>query len=144
MPKGTISTGSGKRPSIGTHFDSSAITIMLAEAEATIFSRNSAPPPPLIRLKSGPISSAPSMVRSSSGVSSRVDSVMPQLLGLIAGRLRGRHPDHIEAVPDLFAQKVHEMPGRRAGPEAEPHAGPHPFERAGGSLPFESFKIHAG
>ena len=61
----------------GTHFDSSAMTIMRADAAATIFSRSNAPPPPLIRLRSGAISSAPSTVRSSSGVSSNVDSGTP-------------------------------------------------------------------
>ena len=39
-PKGAISMGSGKRPSTGTYLDSSAITIMRAEAVATIFSRS--------------------------------------------------------------------------------------------------------
>src|SRR5439155_574150 len=34
-PNGTTSTGSGKRPSAETHLDSSAITIMALEAEAT-------------------------------------------------------------------------------------------------------------
>ena len=78
-PNGTTSIGKGKRPSVGTHLLSSAMTIMRAEAAATIFSRSSAPPPPLISVRSGPISSAPSMVRSSSGVSSNVVSGMPRL-----------------------------------------------------------------
>ena len=76
-PKGAISIGSGKRPSTSTHLLSSAMTIMRADAAATIFSRNSAPPPPLIKVRSGPISSAPSTVRSSSGTSSSVVSAMP-------------------------------------------------------------------
>ena len=54
-PKGGISTGNGKRPSRCTHFDWSAMTSIVAEAAATIFSRNSAPPPPLIKLRSGAI-----------------------------------------------------------------------------------------
>src|SRR5215204_7055412 len=77
-PNGTTSIGSGKRPSTGTHLDPSAMTIMRAEAAATIFSRNSAPPPPLIRARSGPISSAPSTVRSSAGASSSVVKAMPR------------------------------------------------------------------
>src|SRR4029078_9699905 len=64
-PNGTTSTGSGNRPSTSTHLLSSAITIMRSEAAATIFSRSKAPPPPLIRERSGAISSAPSIVRSS-------------------------------------------------------------------------------
>src|SRR5262245_34707197 len=77
-PNGTTSIGSGKRPSTDTHFDSSAMTTMRAEAEATIFSRSSAPPPPLIKLKSAAISSAPSIVRSSCGISSRLVSGTPR------------------------------------------------------------------
>src|SRR5262249_43221665 len=76
-PNGTTSIGSGNLPSAQTHFDSSAMTIRRADAEATIFSRSSAPPPPLIRERSGAISSAPSTARSSSGVSSRLVSGTP-------------------------------------------------------------------
>ena len=54
------------------------MTIIRADAAATIFSRNSAPPPPLMTVRSGAISSAPSTVRSSSGVSSSVDSGTPR------------------------------------------------------------------
>ena len=56
------------------------MTTILRELEATIFSRVRAPPPPLMST-SGPsrISSAPSTVTSSSGVSSRVDRGMPRL-----------------------------------------------------------------
>src|SRR5271169_4838317 len=45
-PNGEISTGSGKRPRIGTNFDWSAITIIWPEAAATI-SRAAAPRPRL-------------------------------------------------------------------------------------------------
>src|SRR5579863_10309746 len=76
-PNGAISIGSGKWPSTETHFESSAITTMRADASATIFSRSNAPPPPLMTVKSGATSSAPSTVKSSSGVSSRVVSAMP-------------------------------------------------------------------
>ncbi len=77
-PNGMTSTGNGKRPSVGTHLVSSAITIMRSEAAATIFSRSSAPPPPLIRLSSGSISSAPSTVMSRWSISSNVVSGTPQ------------------------------------------------------------------
>ena len=123
-PNGTTSIGNGKRPSIATHLESSAITTMRAEADATIFSRSSAPPPPLIRLRSGAISSAPSMVRSSSGVSSSVVSGMPHCSACGARRLRGRHRDDVEAGAHPFAQQFDERPGGRAGAEPEPHAGP--------------------
>ena len=88
-PRSAAESGRARRP-IWTR---SAMTIMRAEAAATIFSRSSAPPPPLIRLRSGAISSAPSTVRSSSGVSSSVVSGMPQRSASACGRLRGRHRD---------------------------------------------------
>ena len=77
-PNGMTSIGNGKRPSTSTHLLSSAITIMRSDADATIFSRNNAPPPPLIMLSAGSISSAPSTVRSSRSTSSSVVSRMPQ------------------------------------------------------------------
>ena len=76
-PNGITSTGSGKRPRTSTHLVSSAITIMRSDAAATIFSRNSAPPPPLIRLSAGSTSSAPSIVRSRWSISSSVVSGIP-------------------------------------------------------------------
>src|SRR5690625_1871086 len=70
QPKRTISTGSGKAPSVRTCFDASAITTKRVLALATIFSCRSAPPPPLMRSRSSSSSSAPSMVRSSVSASS--------------------------------------------------------------------------
>ena len=61
-----------KRQAAPPAWSNSAMTTMRFEAEATIFSRNSAPPPPLISLSLESISSAPSTVRSSSGMSSSV------------------------------------------------------------------------
>ena len=96
-PNGITSTGSGKRPRTSTHLVSSAITIMRSDAAATIFSRSSAPPPPLIRLSAGSISSAPSTVRSSWSISSSVVSGMPHAQRLGAGRFRRRHADDLHA-----------------------------------------------
>ena len=93
-----------------------------AEAAATIFSRSSAPPPPLIKVRSGAISSAPSMVRSSSGVSSSVVSGMPHCSACCARRLRGRHRDHVEAGAHALAEHLDERPRGRAGAEPEPHS----------------------
>ena len=121
-PKGTTSIGSGKRPSRSTRFEPSAMTIMRRLAAATIFSRRSAPPPPLMRRRSSSISSAPSIVRSSSGVSSRVVSGMPSRWACVAGRLRGRHADDLQAAAHALAQGGDEMRRRGAGAEAEPHA----------------------
>ena len=73
------------------------MTIMRAEAAATIFSRSSAPPPPLINRRRGSNSSAPSTVRSSSGVSSSVVRGMPRSCACLAvardvGTQRKRKP----------------------------------------------------
>src|SRR4029079_12043283 len=51
---------------------------MRSDAVATIFSRSSAPPPPLIKRSWSSISSAPSTVKSRRGVSSSVVSGMPR------------------------------------------------------------------
>src|SRR3972149_4404316 len=68
QPKGWTSTGIGAFvPSRGTSFDSSTITTNFRDAAATIFSRNRAPPRPLMRLSFGSTSSAPSTHRSSRG-----------------------------------------------------------------------------
>jgi hypothetical protein len=63
-PNWTTSIGSGARPSMATRLAASAMTTTLREASQTSFSRSSAPPPPLISASPGPISSAPSTVRS--------------------------------------------------------------------------------
>ena len=136
-PNGITSTGRGKRPSASTHLVSSAITIMRSDAAATIFSRSSAPPPPLIRLSAGSTSSAPSTVRSSRSISSSVVSGNAALLGLGAGRFRGRHADHLHAGAHLLAQKIDEMPRGRAGAEAELHAVPDLLQRARRRLPLQ-------
>ncbi len=136
------SIGSGKRPSVFTHLLSSAITTMRAEAAATIFSRNSAPPPPLMRVRSGPISSAPSTVMSSSGVSSSVVSGTPSRSAWARVVSEVGTPTTLEAPAHPLGQKLDEMLGGRAGAEAEPHARPHPFDRQPCGLTFLRFDVH--
>ena len=58
---GITSTGSGKAPSTSTRFDASAMQTKRFDWAATIFSRVSAAPPPLIMQPCRSISSAPSM-----------------------------------------------------------------------------------
>src|SRR6266571_4770627 len=71
QPNGWTSTGNGVFvPSRRTSFESSTITTNFFDAVATIFSRNKAPPIPLIRSSFGSTSSAPSTVRSSQKLSS--------------------------------------------------------------------------
>jgi hypothetical protein len=141
-PNGTTSTGSGYRPSTETHFDRSAITTRAADAEATIFSRSKAPPPPLIRLRSGAISSAPSTVSSSAGVSSSVvrgDAQRSRLF--LSCRRAGDHDDR-EAGPHALTQHLDEIARRRAGAEPKPHARAHEIKRALGCGAFLPFHVH--
>ena len=57
---GITSTGSGNLPSTGTSLDASQMQTKVFATAATIFSRVSAPPPPLIMCRCSVISSAPS------------------------------------------------------------------------------------
>ena len=69
--KGITSTGTGTPdPSWVVILDSSTTMMSSPELKATTFSRNKAPPPPLIRLKFSSTWSAPSMVRSTPSTSS--------------------------------------------------------------------------
>src|SRR5713226_2334802 len=78
QPNGWTSTGRGVFvPRRRTSFESSTITTNFFDAAATIFSRNRAPPIPLIRSSFGSTSSAPSTVRSSQKLSSREVSGIP-------------------------------------------------------------------
>ena len=141
-PNGITSTGSGKRPSTSTHLVSSAITIMRSEAAATIFSRSSAPPPPLIRLSAGSISSAPSTVRSSRSISSSVVSGTPQRSA--SARVASEVGTPITSQPGAhpLAEQLDEMLGGRAGAEPELHAVAHMLQRPRRRLPFQFVHVH--
>src|SRR5216117_2959011 len=79
QPNGWTSTGNGVLvPRRRTSFASSTITTNFFDAAATIFSRNRAPPIPLIRSSLGSTSSAPSTVKSSQKLSSREVSGIPR------------------------------------------------------------------
>src|SRR5256886_9052039 len=78
QPNGWTSTGKGVFvPRRRTSLESSMMTTNFFDAAATIFSRNRAPPIPLIRSSFGSTSSAPSTVRSSQKLSSREVSGIP-------------------------------------------------------------------
>ncbi len=80
QPKGMTSTGTGHCvPNAGESLLSSTMMISRLLDWATIFSRKKAPPPPLIRLRFGSTSSAPSIVISISGCSSNVVNGTPNL-----------------------------------------------------------------
>src|SRR2546429_2723190 len=79
QPNGWTSTGNGVFvPRRRTSFASSTITTNFFDAAATIFSRNRAPPIPLIRSSFGSTSSAPSTVRSSQKLSSSEVNGIPR------------------------------------------------------------------
>src|SRR3989454_7210199 len=79
QPNGWTSTGNGVFvPRRRTSFESSTITTNFFDAAATIFSRNRAPPIPLIRSSFGSTSSAPSTVRSSQKLSSSEVNGIPR------------------------------------------------------------------
>src|SRR5213594_1805039 len=79
QPNGWTSTGNGVLvPRRRTSFASSTITTNFFDAAATIFSRNRAPPIPLIRSSLGSTSSAPSTVRSSQKLSSSEVNGIPR------------------------------------------------------------------
>src|SRR6266581_4633606 len=81
QPNGWTSTGNGVFvPRRRTSFESSTITTNFFDAAATIFSRNKAPPIPLIRSSFGSTSSAPSTVRSSQKLSSSEVNGIPSRL----------------------------------------------------------------
>src|SRR5262245_37155374 len=71
------STGSGKRPSTSTILPSSTMQTKRRAAAAMIFSRVSAPPPPLMSWRCEVASSAPSTYRSRSPVSFNSRTRMP-------------------------------------------------------------------
>src|SRR5213593_52991 len=78
QPNGWTSTGKGVFvPSRRTSLESSTMTTNFFDDAATIFSRNRAPPMPLIRSSFGSTWSAPSTVRSSQKLSSREVSGIP-------------------------------------------------------------------
>src|SRR5213594_4489167 len=78
QPNGWTSTGKGVFvPRRRTSLESSMMTTNFFDAAATIFSRNRAPPIPLIRSSLGSTSSAPSTVRSSQKLSSKDVSGIP-------------------------------------------------------------------
>ena len=74
---GITSTGSGKAPSRSTSLPSSMMQTNRRDAAATIFSRVSAAPPPLISMPLRVASSAPSTYRSSSPTAFKSSCAMP-------------------------------------------------------------------
>jgi len=100
-PVATTSTGSGDCvPRRSTSFPSSTIIRSLLLAWATIFSRSSAPPNPLMRFRLGSTSSAPSTVKSREPASSNVVRGIPRARASVSVRrevgtptIPGRSPD---------------------------------------------------
>ena len=115
------------------------MTTMRFDAAATIFSRSSAPPPPLISRRDGiefvgPVHRQVEFRR----LIERGQAQTP-FFGLEARALRGGNADDLKAVARLFADAIDEMGGGRAGAEAEPHAGANQSGGALGGLAFQQF-----
>ena len=138
------STGNGKRPSTSTRFDASAITSIRAEAEATIFSRNSAPPPPLISRSSLSSSSAPSMVRSSCGVSSSVVSRMPSRSACARVASEVGTPTTSRPASTFAPSRSTNSAAVEPVPRPEPHARLDELQRLGRGLAFRIVCAHGG
>ena len=81
---GITSTGKGNDPKTSESFDSSTIQTNFRLALATIFSRVSAPPPPLIRCRFLVASSAPSTYKDRSPVRLRSSTGIPIAPSLVA------------------------------------------------------------
>ena len=64
------------------------------------------------------------------------------LLGVVARGLRGRDPDHVEAVAHPLPEKLDEMPGSRTGAEPEPHARPDEVQSLGRGSAFLKLGVH--
>src|SRR5439155_11300266 len=62
--------------------------------------------------------------------------------GITAGRLRGRHPNHVEARTDAPAEEFDEVTRRRTRAQAEPHSGLDRFQRPGSGGAFLSLNVH--
>src|SRR3989304_1381051 len=109
-------------PSRGTSFDSSTITTNFRDAAATIFSRNRAPPRPLMRLSFGSTSSAPSTHRSSRGCSSSEVSGIPRRFAAsavakdVGTPRRSVPPATSRATPSRKCRAVEPVPSPRTMP----------------------------
>ncbi len=121
-PNGTISIGSGKRPSVLTHFDSSAITIILADAAATIFSRKQRPAAALdqVQIRRDLVGAVDGQVQFGRLVERGQCDAEP--LCLHARGLRRRNGRYFEPGPNALAQQLDKVAGGRAGAEPKPHA----------------------
>ena len=106
------------------------MTIMRAPEAATIFSRNSAPPPPLIRLRSRIclVSAVDHEIERAERVEIFERNV--QVPRLVRGALGRRRAGDVQPLPHAHRQKIEKGFGGGAGAEAELHAVPDIVERA--------------
>ena len=138
-------TGTGQLlPSFCESFESSTTMIKRSVTCATIFSRRWAPPPPLMTLKSGSTSSAPSMVMSMRGWRGQGRQRDTQLNGGGFGGQRAGNGDDSAQVS--AAQALGDAAGGEDGgaarAEADDHAG---LDELGGvfaGMQFERVDVH--
>ena len=115
--------GSAKRPRVSTFLLASAITIMRVEAAATIFSRNKAPPPPLIRRKGCVqlVGTVHGEIEPRRLVEGGERDALGQRLG--TRRFGGGNAGDLEAATHLLAEKCDEkLVRRRARAKSQVHA----------------------
>src|SRR5690625_1871087 len=124
QPKRTISTGSGKAPSVRTCFDASAITTKRVLALATIFSCRSAPPPDRksTRLNSSHVAISYA-VPALHSLPTRRSSDLPR------GRPHGRRPaSRAPGAPSSASQSARSRPAAERR-RASAHVSTHPRSR---------------
>ena len=95
------------------------MTTNLLVAEATIFSRSSAPPPPLIRRSCGSTSSAPSMVTSIVLNFIQRGQRNPQAGGQFLGMNRSGYAANLQSGLNPFAEKTNRVSRGRARSQAD-------------------------
>ena len=141
-PNGTISTGSGKRPSIGTHFDSSAITSILRRRRGhdLLAQQRAAAALDQGQIGRDLVGAVDGQIELGRLVERGQRDAEP--LGLGAGRLRGGDGDHVEAAAHALGQQLDKVLRGRAGAEPKPHARPHEFDGAGGGGTLLSVDVH--
>ena len=125
QPNGTTSTGSrcGSAQPIDQLPAHRRRSPADRDAAATIFSRSSAPPRPLIRLSEpSSISSAPSIVMSSRRCSAKLVSGMPPARAWAPLRSEVGMREDAQTLAHPADQRLDGEPGGRAGAEADHHA----------------------
>ena len=135
-PNGAISTGSGKRPSVCTHFELVSDHDHLGRGCGHDLLAQQRPTAALDQAQIGRdlIGAVNSEVKFGSLIEGGQRD--PRPFGLRAGCFRGRHRGYFEPGANTLAQQFNQIAGGRTGAEPKPHAGTHEGQRSlgGGAL----------